>query len=309
MVSELVSLSVLWWLTAPIEQRCSWVSHRLRVDVLLLFIPLFIIWSVRELSTQYVPVDIADEITFVSILILIINSPTLFRFILSATPMNDVQLAARIKEAGNRAGVHNAVVLVWNTHMRFVNAFAMGVLFQRKRVLFTDKLIEVLTPQELLAVAKHEFAHHRYWHLAFLMLGMFCTFLWLDWIATLLQFDSSFGYVQVLQLLIVIAVYVYLSRIFEQQADAYSVADQSAAQGSSVVTLVGTEALCSALSSIADVNQRPTTQGDLLHGSIQQRQKNMHALIGCEVNQLPIHKKVRWLTFIIVFLFVAGLLT
>ncbi|MBT5366313.1 MAG: hypothetical protein HOL14_07290, partial [Phycisphaerae bacterium] len=44
-------LLILWWISSPITNRLSWVSHRLRLDVLLLLIPVFLLFLVEEIAT------------------------------------------------------------------------------------------------------------------------------------------------------------------------------------------------------------------------------------------------------------------
>ena len=67
-----LSLSLLWWLTSPIKSRIAWVSHRLRCDVLLLFVPLFILWGVRDVVWRYYGSDASQDAMFIALIALII---------------------------------------------------------------------------------------------------------------------------------------------------------------------------------------------------------------------------------------------
>jgi Zn-dependent protease with chaperone function len=227
------------------------------------------------------------------IIAIIILSPIYIRFILSAKNMQDKVLLRTIVETGHFAGIRNPRVYVWNTHQLLMNAFAIGVFFTPKTIILTDKLIKNLTQSELLAVVRHEFAHHRYWHLPFLFLSMICALIWSDYLLNLLQIDSGSGYVQFAQLLLMMIVFVVMSKQFERQADAYAVVDYSKKIGSSVVTEDALQSMKTALSAIAYSNNISMDRNDLLHGSIHERQLNLGAIVGCPLDKIPINRKVR----------------
>ncbi len=301
-----LSLSILWWLTSPIKNRFAWMSHRLRLDVLLLFVPLFFIWGVRDVAMQFFNFEIAEEAMFIAIVLLIIFSPMVIRCILSPKELNDNNLMRLVQQVAHRAGVRNAKVLVWKTHMLLMNAFAVGIIFQPKTIVFTDKLIKNLSQQELLAVARHEFAHHRFWHLSFLLLGMFCVLLWTDSLADFLQLDTSARIFLIFQLVLMIAAYIFLSRKFEEQADAYAVADQSTSEGSTVILSGASQCMSSALEAIANASHISTERNDVLHGSIHARQLRLESLADCPVQAIPIYRTVKRIKIAIVLLLVLG---
>lgn len=302
----ILSLSLLWWMTSPIKNKYAWVSHRLRLDVLLLFIPLFILWGIREVVSAYYTAEVGEDAMLFAVIALIIFSPMLIRMILSAKKISDRHLGSLILNVAHRAGIRKTNVLVWNTHMLLMNAFAIGIIFQPKTIVLTDKLLNLLPQNELLAVVRHEFAHHRYWHLTVLIFGMFSTLLWTDLLATTFGINTSLGYIQIIQLLCVIFVFVLLTRAFEEQADAYAVMDESASEGSDVVLQKAASNMSSALGTVAETCNQSSDRTDVLHGSIQQRQLKIEALVGCSLNAIPIHKKVKWIKIAIVFMFVLG---
>jgi Zn-dependent protease with chaperone function len=308
LLPALISLTILWWMTSPIKNRVAWISHRLRVDVLLLFIPLFILWGVREVARAYYTHEVAEDTMFFAIIALIIFSPFVIRVILPAKKITDSNLESIVLKVARRAGIREAKVLVWNTHMLLMNAFAIGIIFQPKTIVLTDKLIAFLSQRELLAVVRHEFAHHRYWHLTFLILGMFSTLLWTDFVAKSVGLDTSLGYIQIIQLLCVILVFVLLSRAFEEQADAYAVKDESTSAGSDAVLQEAVLSLSSALGAIAQAGNQSGDRTDVLHGTILQRQIKIEALVGCTLNATPIDKKVKWIQIAIVLSIVARII-
>ncbi len=303
LLPPVLSLTILWWMTSPVKQSWAWVLHRLRIDVLLLLIALLFIWGVREAIEMYVhPDSIFQDIDFFIVICFVVLSPYYIRFILNAKVMKDSQLRLAIHEEATRAGIQNPRILVWNTHNLLMNAMAIGVLFTPKTIILTDKLILNLTRSELLAVVRHEFAHHKFWHLPFLILAMICALIWSDQVCVWLSLDTNSGYIQVAQLVITIITFVLVSTRFERQADAYSVIDYSESVGSPVVTEEAVQFMNDSLSALAFANGVPVDHKDAMHGSIDERQKNLHALIGCSVRKVPINRRVRMIKIVIVSL-------
>jgi len=302
-----LSLSLLWWLSSPIKNRFAWVSHRLRVDVLLLFVPMFVLWGTRDVVRNYASGEVAQDAMFIALIVLIVFSPVMIRYILSVRQMEDKALERALQEVGLRSGVKNPSVFVWNTHNRLMNAFAIGIILRPKTIILTDALITNLTQKELLAVAGHEFAHHKYSHLVFLFLAMFCALNWSDYLLQALNVNLVSGYVQIAQLICIIVTYILVSRLFESQADAYAVVDISKASGSEKVTSEAVQYMSSSLSALAFAGNISVERNDLLHRSIQERQQHLDTLIDCPIGQLPINRKVKWLKIGVVFFLVLGI--
>ena len=299
-------LSMLWFITSPIKNKFAWVSYRLRMDVLLLLLPLFGFWGIREVSEIYSNESFFEIIEFLAVVMLILLLPIFIRLILSAKAMKDTSLLRLFQEVGTRAGVQHPNVLVWNTHGRMMNAFAIGSIFQRKTIILTDKLIHNLTQAELLSVVRHEFAHHKYWHLEFLGLAMLCSLIWTDVLFGVLHLSSSW-YVQVPQFIIVCIAIVVVSRKFERQADTYSVVDQSKVDGSCTVTKNASSSMSSSLRPLADSHNISIERGDPMHGSIHDRQKYLESLVDCPIDSIPINRTVRRIKIGIVLMLVLGL--
>jgi hypothetical protein len=136
---------------------------------------------------------------------------------------------------------------------------------------------------------------------------MICTLVWSDHACDWLQLDVNSGYVQISQLVLMILSFILLSTQFEKQADAYAAVDYSKSVGQEVITPEAVENLSLALSAIADTNQIPIDRGDLLHGSIQQRQKNLEDLVGCPLDNIPINQRVNKIKIALVVLIFLGI--
>ena len=302
-------LLVLWWVTAPIDNKTSYVFHRLRLDVLLLGIPLFILIGVSETASFY---NVSDDwmhlVDISALLILLGYAPQFIAWILPAKRMRQNELLEQLVAIGKKAKLHNVKFYVWNTHNRIMNALAFGMAFQSKTIVLTDKLIASLTLKELHAVVAHELAHHKYWHVPFFVVTGASVIIWSTKIFGIFDMESVNSIAFPLQMVCIVGAVVLVSRQFEEQADAYAAVDQSTQGGSAVITEDGVRAMCSALTAIADVHSIPLDKNDPMHRSISARQKNLASIVGMECAQLPINKKVLWVKVTLLATLIGGIL-
>jgi Zn-dependent protease with chaperone function len=302
-------LLVLWFVTSPISNRLSWVSHRLRLDILLLLIPVFILFAVSNVAVLF---NVAEEhveiVELVSVFLLFALAPFFVAKILPARPIHNYELSSTISAIGQMAGIRQPKILVWDTHGRIMNALAIGVIFQPKTIVLTDKLIENLTPRELRAVAAHEFGHHKYWHIPFLIVVTITVLIWTNKLFIYMGFDMGGGFAFISQLVLMVLAIILVSKFFERQADAFSAIALSKVSGTNCVTEAGANSLVSALGAIAQTQNINLNRNDPLHGSIYSRQQNLKKLIGCSFSVIPIHKKVLWIKIIIGASFILGIL-
>jgi Zn-dependent protease with chaperone function len=81
----------------------------------------------------------------------------------------------RLEATSRRLGVRHTDLLVWPTRGAMANAMVVGVVPWARYVIFTDRLLEGLSPDELDAVFGHEAGHVRHGHIpyyaAFLVLS------------------------------------------------------------------------------------------------------------------------------------------
>ena len=300
-------LVVLWFVTSPISNRLSWVSHRLRLDVFLLLIPAFFLLAASNIAVLCsVSEENVEIIELLACPILLALAPFFITKILSAKPMKNHELSSSIVNIGRMAGVRQSNILVWNTHNRIMNALAIGIIFQPKTLVLTDKLIANLTHQELRAVTAHEFGHHKYWHIPFLIITTVSVLIWSNKLLSFMGFDIGGGFVFVLQLVLMVSGIILLSRLFERQSDAYAAVAISKASGNDCVTEEGANSLASALSAIAQAQHVSPKRNDPFHGSIASRQRNLESLVGCTFSAIPINKKVLWIKLIICVSLVLG---
>jgi STE24 endopeptidase len=163
-------------------------------------------------------------------------------------PLADEALAGRIAALLERAGFESGGVFVMDGSRRstHANAYFTG-LGRRKRVVFFDTLLELLTPDEVLAVLAHELGHFRLRHLeqrlaAGTAVAAVAGFL-LCWLARQVWFFEGLGvgtptwHAGLVLFLLVAPVFAFLlgpvvaaaSRRHEFQADAFAAAQGGAA--------------------------------------------------------------------------------
>jgi predicted Zn-dependent protease len=111
---------------------------------------------------------------------------------------------------------------------RILNAAIMGVVPWNRYVLFSDALLEILSPEECEAVLAHEIGHSKHRHVLFYLLFSIgfvaLAFLTLSALPEVFRAEFLFG-MPVLAILVLVyfrIIFGYLSRAFERQADFYA---------------------------------------------------------------------------------------
>ncbi|MEP6622666.1 MAG: M48 family metalloprotease [bacterium] len=91
--------------------------------------------------------------------------PDIFRWILRATPLGDVDLYRDILALAEREEVPvRDVLLIPRARGGGMNAYASGFLDRRRYIFVTERLLCELPPAEVLAVVAHEIGHLKYRH-------------------------------------------------------------------------------------------------------------------------------------------------
>ena len=155
----------------------------------------------------------------------------LFRTV--SMPPSDIR--SRLEGLLERSGLRFRDVLVWRMgRARILNAGVMGIVPRYRYVLFSDALLEALTPTECEAVMGHEIGHAKHRHVLvylILILGFFA--LWSGFRSLLPPYFSTgspfptdpFRFlVEMVVVAILLCVYIrfvfgFLSRTFEREAD------------------------------------------------------------------------------------------
>jgi Zn-dependent protease with chaperone function len=179
---------------------------------------------------------------YVLIPLLVLLMPLLVKPLLGLTSMPAGPIRDRLEALAKRLHFRCTDFLLWPTHSAVANAMIVGLLPRVRYVIFTDRILEELQPEEIDAVFGHEVGHAKHGHiplyLAFLLLsvlvlGTFWVWLhdqfvkgtlpaWLHgWIGTA-QLEDWIALPPVVLLgAYVFLAFGFLSRRCERQADVY----------------------------------------------------------------------------------------
>jgi len=179
-------------------------------------------------------------VTLVILLATMIYLPFLVQLIWKCAPIKDSELKERLESVCRKAGFKHGGMMMWTVMNRSLTAAIIGVFHKYRYIMFTKRLVDVLSPEEIEAVLAHEIGHSQRKHLIlypFVILGMMVTAaLFFSFLSKPMEayFDALELSPSLAQLLhplyffipyaILIALYFrfvfgYFSRLFERQAD------------------------------------------------------------------------------------------
>ncbi len=316
--------------TPPLLTVRQYVSEHIRHDLLLVVIPVLAIISWTEF-VDFIALRKADDWSWlatpmgelsllashlVGVLGVLVFMPLSLRYLWTLEPMGDGPMRTRLLRLCEVQGVRCRDLLVWRTNSALLNGAVVGVLSRFRYILLTETLLERLGQTEVEAVMAHEVAHARRRHLPWLMVSMlgFVGGSWLlaawglAWVAYWLGYEPAgtgpWPLVLALGPIVFAAiagllVFGWVSRRFEQQADAFAAQHLSgltrANEGSnksSTISPESVQAMSGALAGVAAYNAIPPERFTWRHGSIRSRQRRLAELVGVPLERLPIDRVV-----------------
>jgi Zn-dependent protease with chaperone function len=214
----------------------------------------------------------AQLVAFAMVPVLFVMLPVLLKPALGLVPMPRGPVRDRLEELARRHRFGYTNLLVWPTRGAMANAMVVGVVPWARYVVFTDRLVESMAPDELDAVFGHEVGHAKHWHIPYYALffllsapavaavvGLGFTGLaemsWIDakawepW-AGLPPLGALLAYLFV--------VFGFLSRRCERQADIYGCRVASGGD----LSANGIDAMIRALERVADLNGMDASKGN-----------------------------------------------
>jgi len=230
------------------RRRGTYVAFHVRAKLGLVFIPLGLLLLQKELRYRLGDTEAAEvwlhRLGLIAILLVIPLMPLLVRLVLGLQRLPAGPLRRRLEEVARRLRFRCSDLLVWNTRGGVANAMVLGVLPWPRYVVFTDRMLEEFTPEEIEAVFGHEIGHvkhqHMLYYMGFLAVSMVVLGLAVarlgevlpGWGLGFLTADDATGGLfnrQLLDalplvvclLLYVLVVFGYVSRRCERQADIY----------------------------------------------------------------------------------------
>jgi STE24 endopeptidase len=254
------------------------------------------------------------SISLITAAIVLIFAPELLRRLIQTEPMPAGVIREKLESICRRHNIRYKDVLLWRTDNNMGNAAVMGLIPQVRYILMSDLLLETMTDDQIEAVFAHEVGHvihrHMLWFAVFFgtmmlaivgMSGPLDDLLsrWFPSIAVESTWSSAIDLIGgVLTMAGLFALFLYLSRRFERQADVF--AARWLEEGGSHVGLRGATIFSSALEQVARINCIPVTAWSWCHGSIANRIEYLHDLSEHPDRTLRFDRFMAWLYGILI---------
>lgn len=260
-----------------------------------------------------------DETTQIVILLslvalFVLATVAFFPYILlrfwGCAPMADSPLKDRLEGICRRVGFTHGGIVIWKVMGRTLTAAIIGVIPKWRYILFTQSILEKLSPAALEAVLAHEIGHSQRRHLLYLpliFLGMsLCAALITDSISPVVENHSGLGklLLPIAYFLLYAAIFIlyfrfvfgYFSRLFERQADLHVISCG-----------IPLEAMIEALNDVGTYTGNTHLLPSWHHYSIRQRTDFLKNVLENPALEHAHHRKVR-LSLVLYAVFFLGIL-
>jgi Zn-dependent protease with chaperone function len=219
--------------------RGSYVLFQVRQKLALVFLPVALLLIQKELRRLFPQAwagwqEGAVNIAGVgAVLAVFVCMPWIIRLVLGLRPLPAGPLRDRLEASARRLRFRCGDILLWDTRNGMANAMVVGILPWVRYVVFTDRLVEDFTPDEVEAVLGHEVGHIRHHHMLYYFGFLSASVTALACLATLcerwygLSLDAAdHKYLAAVPMLAVLLGYIFvvfgfLSRRCERQADVF----------------------------------------------------------------------------------------
>ena len=220
--------------------RGAYVLFQLRQRLALVFLPVLLLLIQKELL-RLVPdpgpewQGVVNGVGIAAVLLVFAAMPWIVRLFLGLKPLPAGPLRDRLQTVARRLRFRCSNILVWNTRNGMANAMVIGIVPWVRYVVFTDRLLEDFTPEEIEAVFGHEIGHIRHHHMLYYFGFLTASVIVLGWLWAASPFRedlvrwmgaSDHNYVADVPLAGVLLGYIFvvfgfLSRRCERQADVF----------------------------------------------------------------------------------------
>jgi Zn-dependent protease with chaperone function len=168
------------------DGRLPYVLFQFRQKLGLVFIPVLLLVFQKELYRE-MPRSwrewpwAANAGGILALAVVFVTMPWIVRLVLGLKPLPPGPLRDRLWATGRRLKFRCSNILLWNTRSGMANAMVIGIVPWVRYVVFTDRLVEDFSPDEVEAVFGHEVGHikhhHMLYYLGFLTASMAVLFL------------------------------------------------------------------------------------------------------------------------------------
>jgi Zn-dependent protease with chaperone function len=223
----------------PAWGRWAYVGFQIRQYLALIVAPIVLLVLVKGLRREFPEYQQgpAFQATAMGLLAAVfVGLPWILRLVLGLKPLPAGPLRDRLVATARRLRFRYSNLLLWDTHGSVANAMVAGLLPFPRYVLFTDRLIQELTPDEVDAVFGHEIGHvkhlHMIYYLGFLLASTFAVGALWDLTDLETRLGKDWAAVPVMASLgaYIFVVFGFLSRRCERQADLFGCRSVSCAQ-------------------------------------------------------------------------------
>jgi Zn-dependent protease with chaperone function len=151
----------------PFWGRAGYFVHHLRQFALLAMLPVGL-FVTQQTASRFAPETTqtewyrAAQVAAVPVLVLFL--PLLIRPLLGLKPLPPGPARDRLEATARRLHFRCSGLLLWPTHGAAANAMIVGLLPRVRYVIFTDRVLDELDPDELDAVFGHEVGHAKHGH-------------------------------------------------------------------------------------------------------------------------------------------------
>jgi STE24 endopeptidase len=219
----------------------SYFMINLRIQLLFTIVPVVLVFLVRDVFWLVLhplapkwdrdgPVEAALSVP--SALAILLVAPEILRRVVPTEPMPAGELRGRLEALCDRHRLGFREILLWNTQGHIANALVMGLHQRVRYILMSDLLLETMTDEQIEAVFAHEIGHVQHRHLRWYLIFFVAMMLFAGGPALAIQqqlqrvgLPGGRG----LDLLMLVvggagffALFGYLSRKFERQADVFA---------------------------------------------------------------------------------------
>jgi STE24 endopeptidase len=279
----------------------SYLLSNIRVQVLFVIVPVVLIFIFRDaaglalsrvLDLRDLPAEVLDVAFVPAAALISIFAPALLRRILQTQPLPDSALRRRLEAICQRHGLRYREILLWQTDNNLGNAAVMGIVPRFRYILLSDLLLETMTDRQIEAVFAHEVGHivhrHMAWYLVFVGLFLLLSIGPADWLVRQVPPEWQIPHLPteliglVISLAGFLAVFGFISRRFERQADVFAARTLDTPAGEPAIVAPvrpdGAGVFASALHRVAVINNIPIAARSWCHGSIAMRMQYLQRL-------------------------------
>jgi Zn-dependent protease with chaperone function len=156
----------------PFWTRAAYVSFHARQNLAMVLVPVVMLVGLKSLQRIYPALFSTPWFPVVAVgmvLLLITCLPWILRFVLGLRSMPQGELRDRLNAAARRLNFRCSDIMLWNTRNGVANALVVGIMPYLRYVVFSDRLLSDLTPDEVEAVFGHEAGHVKHHHMLYYM--------------------------------------------------------------------------------------------------------------------------------------------